>query len=134
MTISSIWASCAWAFECQAKPDDQRLRSELERSQAGYESVCRFALEFFDVYLKNQTARRPELVKKYRDPSLGGEWPHLEYLPVGATGAPTLPRRTQPPTGLAAGTAHHRRAESAAHLGSTETMARESTRSTGVPD
>jgi hypothetical protein len=74
------------ALENEAKPGDPKLRSELERAQAGYESVCSFVLDFFDVYLKNQIGRREELVKRFRDTKFGGDQPHVEHLPVGATG------------------------------------------------
>jgi pimeloyl-ACP methyl ester carboxylesterase len=74
------------ALEHEAKPGDATLSSTLESARAGYESVCAYALDFFDVYLKSQTRRRDELVKKFRDTQFGGDQPHVEYLPVGATG------------------------------------------------
>jgi pimeloyl-ACP methyl ester carboxylesterase len=74
------------ALENAEKPDDRPLRSALESARAGYESVCTYALDFFNVYLKNQTGRREELVKRFRDTKFGGDRPHVEYLPVGAKG------------------------------------------------
>ena len=46
--------------------------SALESAQAGYESVCAYALDFFDVYLKNQKGRREKLVTTFRDTKFGG--------------------------------------------------------------
>ena len=73
-------------LESDAKPGDQKLESALESARAGYESVCTFALDFFNAYLKNQPGRRAELLKKFRDTRIGGDRPHVEYLPVGASG------------------------------------------------
>jgi pimeloyl-ACP methyl ester carboxylesterase len=74
------------ALENAAKPGDRGLRNELERGRAGYESVCAYALAFFDVYLKRQSGRREALLHKFRDTKFGGDQPHVEYLPIGATG------------------------------------------------
>jgi dienelactone hydrolase len=73
-------------LENESKPGDPKLRSELERAHAGYESVSGYVLDFFDVYLRNQTGRREALVKKFQDTMFGGDQPHVEHLPVGATG------------------------------------------------
>jgi pimeloyl-ACP methyl ester carboxylesterase len=74
------------AVEREAKPGDATLSATVELARAGYESVCAYALDFFDVYLKSQSGRREELIKKFRETKVGGDWPHVEYLPVGATG------------------------------------------------
>ncbi len=87
------------ALEIEAKPGDRELVAALESARTGYESVCAYALDFFDVYLKNQKGRREELVKRYRDTKFGGRQPHVEYLPVGATGpAPYRDELNLPPT------------------------------------
>ncbi len=87
------------ARENEAKPGDRELASALESARTGYESVCAYALKFFDVYLKNQKGRREELVKRFRDTKFGGRQPHVEYLPVGATGPePYREELNLPPT------------------------------------
>jgi pimeloyl-ACP methyl ester carboxylesterase len=74
------------ALECQARPDDRALQAALQSARAGYEWVCEYALTFLDAYLKNQARQRRELLEKYRPTKLGGDQPHVEYLPAGATG------------------------------------------------
>jgi hypothetical protein len=74
------------ALKCDEMPGDRALQTELESARAGYEAVCEYALAFFDCYLKNQTDRHTELVKRYRQTTFGGDQPHVERLPVGATG------------------------------------------------
>ena len=87
------------ALEYDAKPGDQKVASALASARAGYESVCTYALDFFNAYLKNQPGRREELVKKFRDTEFGGDQPHVEYLPVGATGPePYRDELSLPPT------------------------------------
>ena len=46
------------ALENEAKPGDLERRKAIESARAGYESVCAYALDFFDVYLKNPAERR----------------------------------------------------------------------------
>jgi hypothetical protein len=74
------------ALESDAKPRDPELRRALDRARTGYESVCVYVLDFFDVFLKLRMARRGELVGKFRETRFGGDQPHVEHLAVGATG------------------------------------------------
>jgi pimeloyl-ACP methyl ester carboxylesterase len=71
---------------CEAKPEDRDLRSALRTARTGYEAVCTFALDFFNVHLKNQTERREHLLKKHGKTTLGGDQPHVDHVPVGVTG------------------------------------------------
>jgi pimeloyl-ACP methyl ester carboxylesterase len=84
--------------ESEAKPGDRDLQKALASARAGYESVCSFALNFFDSYLKKQPGPHDDLVQKFRDTRLGGDQPHVEYLPMGATGPePYHDDRNMPP-------------------------------------
>ena len=87
------------ALESEAKPADRDLRLALESARAGYESVCEYALDFFDVYLKNKAGKHEQLGMRFRTTRFGGDEPHVEYLPVGATATePYRDERNVPPT------------------------------------
>jgi pimeloyl-ACP methyl ester carboxylesterase len=87
------------ARESDAKPGDRAVRLAFESARASYESVCEYVLNFFDVYLKNQSARRRELATRFRQTRFGGDQPHVEYLPAGATvPEPYQDEVTVPPT------------------------------------
>jgi hypothetical protein len=70
-----------------AKPDDAKVREELERVRANYTSICVYILQFFNVYLKADTSRRNLLIEPYARNPLGGQGPHVDHVPVGVSGA-----------------------------------------------
>ncbi len=82
----------------EAKPGDRDLESALESARVGYESVCAYALDFFDVYLKNHTGRRDELITRFQQTEFGGEKPHVEFLPVGERRRNLIETHNVPPT------------------------------------
>ncbi len=93
-------------LECEANPDKKELRAELEAARAGYESLCEYILDFFDVYLKNPSIERKKgLREKHGGNKLGGTAPRVDYVPAGVTGpepyresldSPPTPRQFRP--------------------------------------
>ncbi len=93
-------------LECEANPGKEDLRAGLEASRAGYESLCEYILDFFDVYLKNPSIEKKKaLRKKYGSNKLGGRAPHLDYVPAGVSApepfrdgsdSPPTPRQFRP--------------------------------------
>jgi hypothetical protein len=94
-----------YIVNCAAKPDDALLRARLETARAGYDAICTYALEFFNVHLKNRAPERNALLTKYSQNKLGGAAPHVDHVPAGVSApeayhdnsgdAPT-PRQTRP--------------------------------------
>jgi hypothetical protein len=70
-----------------AKPDNAKVREELERVRANYTAICDYILRFFNVYLKADTSRRDLLIKPYAKNPLGGPGPHVDHVSVGVSGA-----------------------------------------------
>ena len=93
-------------LECEANPDKKDLRAELEAARAGYESLCEYILDFFDVYLKNPSIEgKKRLREKHGGNKLGGPAPRVDYVPAGVTGpepyregsdSPPTPRQFRP--------------------------------------
>jgi pimeloyl-ACP methyl ester carboxylesterase len=82
-----------------------REKSALERARAGYQALCLYILRFLEAELKGDAAGKGFLAKQYRDTQLGGDRPHVEYMPVGRTGPdpykedsalPPTPRQLRP--------------------------------------
>jgi pimeloyl-ACP methyl ester carboxylesterase len=80
-------------------------KAALERARAGYQALCRYILRFLQAELKGDAAGKEFLAKQYRDTRLGGDQPHVEYMPEGRTGAdpykedsalPPTPRQLRP--------------------------------------
>lgn len=80
-------------------------RAALEKARAKYQAVCLYVLRFLEAELKGDAAGKEFLAKQYRDTSLGGADPHVEYVPEGRTGpepyaeaspVPPTPRQVRP--------------------------------------
>jgi dienelactone hydrolase len=80
-------------------------KAGLERARVGYPAVCTYALRFLEAELKGDVAAQEYLAKQYRETKLGGDAPHVEYVPEGATGPdpykedsglPPTPRQLRP--------------------------------------
>jgi pimeloyl-ACP methyl ester carboxylesterase len=92
----------------ETKPDAEALAKEkaaLERSSAGYQALCLYILRFLEAELKGDAAGKEFLAIQYRDTKLGGDRPHVEYMPAGRTGPdsykedsalPPTPRQLRP--------------------------------------
>jgi dienelactone hydrolase len=92
-------------IDSEAKPQDVALRTRLEVARDGYEAVCRYTLEFFDVHLKSQGAKRNALLTKFSRNKVGGASPQVDYVPAGVSapeayrddsGEPPTPRQVRP--------------------------------------
>jgi dienelactone hydrolase len=71
--------------DCAAKPDDAACRARLETARAGYEAICTYTLEFFNVHLKNHASERTALLATYSQNKLGGPAPHVDHVPAGVS-------------------------------------------------
>jgi len=74
-------------------------KDALARARAGYRSLCVFVLQFLTAELKGDAAGKEFLAKHYRDTTLGGNEPHVEFTPPGRTGPDPYPASSiNPPT------------------------------------
>ena len=79
---------------CEANPGKADLRAGLEASRAGYEALCYYILDFFDVYLKNPSIeKKKRLREKYGQNKLEGPSPSFGLRARGGVGAGALPGR-----------------------------------------
>ena len=125
--ISSNRAFSGEPSKFEAKPGDRDLESALESARVGYESVCAYALDFFDVYLKNHTGRRDELITRFQQTEFGGEKPHVEFLPVGATATEPYRDDANVSADSATDPTDHRRPGDRSNARSFQALARERT-------
>jgi hypothetical protein len=71
----------------------------LARVRAGYRALCVYVLRFLEAELKGDAAGKDFLARKYRDTKLGGDEPHVAFVPEGRTGPdPYREDSTIPPT------------------------------------
>jgi pimeloyl-ACP methyl ester carboxylesterase len=74
-------------------------KTRLARVKAGYQGLCEYILHFLEAELKGDPAGKGVLAKKYRDTPLGGDEPHVEFVPAGRDGPdPFTEDSTVPPT------------------------------------
>ncbi len=63
-------------LDCEANPDKKDPPAEPQLARAGYESLCEYILDFFDVYLKNPSiGERRSVSGRSTGKSLGGTAP-----------------------------------------------------------
>src|SRR5262249_26502291 len=62
----------------QGRAEEQ---AALVRVQAGYQALCLYILRFLEAELKGAAAGRDFLATQYRDTQLGGDEPHVEFVP-----------------------------------------------------
>lgn len=80
-------------------------KAALDRARAGYSALCGYTVRFLSATLKRDAAGKEFLAKQYRDTKVGGDAPHVDYVPEGRTepdrykddaGDPPTPRQVRP--------------------------------------
>jgi dienelactone hydrolase len=89
----------------QTAEDRAKEKAGLGAVEAGYDSLCAYVLRFLDAELKGDAPGIDFLAKQYRNTKLGGDEPHVDYMPEGRTDAdpykedialPPTPRQLRP--------------------------------------
>jgi hypothetical protein len=60
-------------------------KNTLARVKTGYQAICVYILRFLEAELKGDAAGNDFLAKKYHHTKLGGDEPHVEFVPEGCT-------------------------------------------------
>ena len=91
---------------CEADSGKPRHgKSQPRPVNAGYESLCNYVLHFLDAELKGDATGKNFLMKQYRDTRLGGDKPHVDYMPEGKTNPDPYKEDSHPSTNPAAASA-----------------------------
>jgi hypothetical protein len=71
-----------------AEKADADIKAHAAAVRQDYEALCVYVLRFLEAELKADKRAQDYLATEYRQTPLGGSPPHVEYAPVGVTGAP----------------------------------------------